>query len=164
MDNYIFISILISILIPELVFSYWLSRRIAVFWCNAFVFHNKGIKNSILLASLCSSLGLVSFLLPDIEAIITIGRSITAFLNDIIGNKVFGSSIVVATFNAIGFMFAYNLALYLANLYFEVFPPNEDSEKTVYVSDTVEINEVEKLERKIKIKKLQKELKELEEE
>ena len=160
MSNYI--SILV--LIPELVFIYWLSRKIAVFWCNEFVFHNKGIKNSILLASLCSSLGLVNFLLPDIEALMTIGRSITAFLNDIIGNQVFGSKIVVATFNAIGFMFAYNLALYLANLYFEVFPPNEDSEKTVYVSDTVEINEVEKLERKIKIKKLQKELKDLEEE
>ena len=163
MNNYIFLSVFISVLIPELMFIYWLSGKIAVFWCNEFALHNKGVKNFILLLSL-SSLGLVSFLLPDIEAIITIGRSITAFLNDIIGNKVFGSGLVVATFNAIGFMFVYNLALYLANLYFEVFPPNEDSEKTVYVSDTVEINEVEKLERKIKIKKLQKELKELEEE
>ena len=69
-----------------------------------------------MLFGLCSSFGLVPFLVPDIEALMTIGRSITAFLNDIIGNKVFGSSIVVATFNAIGFMFAYNLALYLAKL------------------------------------------------
>ena len=164
MNNYIFLSVFISVLIPELIFIYWLSGKIAVFWCNEFALHNKGVKNFILLFGLCSSFGLVPFLVPDIEALMTIGRSITAFLNDIIGNKVFGSSIVVATFNAIGFMFAYNLALYLANLYFEVFPPNEDSEKTVYVSDTVEINEVEKLERKIKIKKLQKELKDLEEE
>ena len=163
MDNYFWLKF-ISVLIPELVFIYWLSRRIAVFWCNAFVFHNKGIKNSILLASLGSSLGLVSFLLPDNEALLTIARSMTAFLNDIIGKGDFNSLIVVATFNAIGFMFAYNLALYLANLYFEVFPPNEDSKKTAYVNDTVEINEVEKLERKIKIKKLQKELKDLEEE
>ena len=163
MDNYFWLKF-ISVLIPELVFIYWLSRRIAVFWCNAFVFHDKGIKISILLASLGSSLGLVSFLLPDNEALLTIARSMTAFLNDIIGKRDFNSLIVVATFNAIGFMFAYNLALYLANLYYAVFPPNEDSKKTVYVSDAVEINEVEKLERKIKIKKLQKELKDLEEE
>ena len=157
-----YISLLL--VIPEIVFIYWLSRKIAVFWCNEFALHNKGVKNFILLFGLCSSFGLVPFLVPDIEALMTIGRSITAFLNDIIGNKVFGSSIVVATFNAIGFMFAYNLALYLANLYFEIFPSNEDSKKTAYINDTVEINEVEKLERKIKIKKLQKELKDLEEE
>ena len=157
-----YISILL--VIPELVFIYWLSRKIAVFWCNEFALHNKGVKNFILLFSLCSSFGLVPFLVPDIEALITIGRSITAFLNDIIGNQVFGSKIVVATFNAIGFMFAYNLTLYLANLYFEVFPPNEDNKKTAYVDDTEEINEVKKLERQIKIKKLQKELKDLEEE
>jgi len=129
MSNYIFLSVFISVLIPELIFIYWLSGKIAVFWCNSFVLHNKGVKNFILLLSLCSSLGLVSFLLPDIEALVTTGRGITAFLNDIIGNKVFGSAIVVATFNAIGFMFAYNLTLYLANLYFEVFPPNEDNKK-----------------------------------
>ena len=117
------------LVIPEIVFIYWLSRKIAVYWCNEFALHNKGVKNFILLFGLCSSFGLVPFLVPDIEALMTIGRSITAFLNDIIGNKVFGSSIVVATFNAIGFMFAYNLALYLANLYFEVFPPNEDNKK-----------------------------------
>ena len=122
-----YISLLL--VIPEIVFIYWLSRKIAVYWCNEFALHNKGVKNFILLFGLCSSFGLVPFLVPDIEALMTIGRSITAFLNDIIGNKVFGSSIVVATFNAIGFMFAYNLALYLANLYFEVFPPNEDNKK-----------------------------------
>ena len=46
----------------------------------------------------------------------------------------------------------------------EVKPVEHTYKKTAYVDDTEEINEVKKLERQIKIKKLQKELKELEEE
>ena len=43
-------------------------------------------------------------------------------------------------------------------------PAEHTYKKTAYVDDTEEINEVKKLERQIKIKKLQKELKDLEEE
>ena len=46
----------------------------------------------------------------------------------------------------------------------EVKPAEHTYKKTAYVDDTEEINEVKKLERQIKIKKLQKELKDLEEE
>ena len=46
----------------------------------------------------------------------------------------------------------------------EVKPAEHTYNKTAYVDDTEEINEVKKLERQIKIKKLQKELKDLEEE